>query len=216
MAKSRKIRPLTERQRTVWEFIAEEISIKGIPPTLREIGVKFDIGSTNGARALLEAIQTKGFLKRHPYLSRGIEILKWPKYFEPGISWSEVTKIPIVGQVAAGSPILAEENIEGELLIDRSLFPAGDGFGLRVKGQSMIHAGINDGDIVLARPDIPVAKGNIVVALIDDEATVKYYYPENGGVRLEPGNPGFDPIIIPANQHGFRIVGKVVGLFRRY
>jgi len=216
MSKKRKPRPLTDRQRTVWEFIAEEAKRHGYPPTLREIGHKFNIGSTNGVRTMLAAIEHKGYIKREPYLSRSIEILKWPKHLRQKQDRSDTTRIPIVGRVAAGSPLLAEQNIEGEILIDRSLFPAGDGFALRVIGQSMIEAGIRDGDIVLARPDLPLEKGAIIVALIGEEATVKYYYPEQSGVRLEPANPIFEPIMVEKNMSGFRVVGKVVGLYRRY
>lgn len=209
-------RPVTDRQRSVWGFISKEAVRCGYPPTLREIGEHFNIGSTNGVRTILEALERKGYVRRQPYLSRGIEILKWPDQMGTFEEESRVTRIPIVGQVAAGVPLLAEQNIEGELLIDRSLFPAGDGFALRVKGLSMIEAGINDGDIVLARPDLPFEKGAIIVALIDDEATVKYYFPENDKIRLEPANPNFKPIWINRNTHGFKVVGKVVGLYRRY
>jgi repressor LexA len=209
-------RPLTDRQRSVWEFIAEESIRRGYPPTLREIGENFGIGSTNGVRTILEALERKGYVRRQPYLSRGIEIMKWPDQMDVIEEESEVTRIPIVGQVAAGIPLLAEQNIEGELLVDKSLFPAGDGFALRVKGKSMIEAGINEGDIVMARPDLPVEKGAIIIALIEDEATVKYYYPEKGKIRLQPANPIFDPIWISRNTPGFKVVGKVVGLYRRY
>ena len=216
MSRSRKPRPLTPRQKTVWEFIAREVKKQGFPPTFREIGIEFNIGSTNGVRAMLDAIEKKGFIKRIAYLSRGLEILKWPDGMQNESELQNVVRIPIVGRVAAGTPLLADLNIEGEVLMDRSLFPAGDGFALRVKGESMIEAGINDGDIVLARPDLPIEKGSIVIALLEDEATVKYYFPDQVGVKLMPGNPTFDPIMIKKNTPGFSIVGKVVGLYRRY
>jgi len=219
MPRNRSQRPLTDRQREVWQFIAKTIREQGYPPTMREIGDEFSITSTNGVRTKLDAIERKGYIRREPYLSRSIEILKWPPHLAPGgipIAQGRVTSIPIVGRVAAGTPLLAEQNIEGELLIDHSLFPSGDGFALRVSGESMVGAGINDGDIVMARPDLPVEKGAIIVALIGDEATVKYYYPEKSHIRLEPANPHYGPIIIEVDTPDFRVVGKVVGLYRRY
>jgi len=218
MNKQRTPRPLTERQRTIWVFIAEEATKNGYPPTIREIGFRFGISSTNGVRSLLGALETKGVIKRQPFLSRGIEILKWPDHLrQPDYARDlKFTVIPIVGRVAAGTPILAEENIEGEIIIDRSLFPSGDGFALRVAGNSMVEAGIRDGDIVLARPDLPLEVGSIVVALIGEEATVKYYYPERSRVRLEPANSAYGPIIIEKGTPDFKLVGRVVGLYRRY
>jgi len=210
---SRAPRPLTARQQEVWEYIAAETRRLGYPPTLREIGDKMGIGSTNGVRCLMEALEKKGYIRREPFLSRGIEMLKMP---ENKAEKGDMVRIPIVGRVAAGAPLLAEQNLDGELLIDRALFPAGDGFALRVKGESMLDAGIRDGDIVLARPDMPLEKGAIVVALIEDEATVKYYHPDRNGVKLVPGNQLFQPIFVERNTPGFHVVGKVVGLFRRY
>ena len=209
----RKIKPLTARQREVVEFIAGEVQLQGRPPTLREIGAHLKIGSTNAVRSLLSALERKGYIRRKPYLARGIEMLKEVNNFTlPGI-----ISIPIVGRVAAGEPLLAEQNIEGRLLLDRDLFRSGDGFALRVKGKSMIEAGINDGDIVLARADLPLEKGSIVVALIGDDATVKYYFPvDDGRIRLEPANSDFGPIIIEEHTPGFYIAGKVVGLYRKY
>ncbi len=210
MTRKRTPRPITQRQRSILDFIAEEVDKKGYPPTIREIGANFGIGSTNGVRSVLSALERKGFISRKPYLSRSIELLKTP---DRNIG---MARIPIVGRVAAGMPLLAEENLEGEILIDRDLFPSGDGFALRVRGNSMIEAGINDGDIVLARPDLPIDTGTIVIALIGDEATVKRYYPETNRIRLQPANETIGPIIIERNTPGFRIVGRVVGLYRRY
>ncbi|MFH0765085.1 MAG: transcriptional repressor LexA [Calditrichota bacterium] len=201
---------MTDRQRSILAFISADIESRGRPPTLREIGSHFGIGSTNGVRAALITLEQKGWIKRDPYSSRGIMLIK------TSALPASVVRIPIVGRVAAGAPLLAEENIEGELLMDRCLFPSGDGFALRVKGSSMINAGISDGDIVLARPDLPLENGSIVVALIGEEATVKRFYPERDRVRLEPANEAFGPIIIERNTPGFRIVGRVVGLYRRY
>jgi len=210
MTRQRAGKPLTQHQLEVFEFISEHINRSGYPPTLREIGSRFHIGSTNGVRCLLAAIEQKGYIRRKPNLSRGIELLHSSE--TPG----GMVRIPIVGRVAAGLPLLAVENLDGDILMDKDLFPHGDGFALRVKGRSMIGAGIVDGDVILARPDLPVEPGSIVVALIGDEATVKRYYPERDRIRLEPANPQFGPIIVEKDTPGFRIAGRVVGLYRRY
>lgn len=204
------LKPLTTRQLKVLDFIRTEITKHGCPPTMREIGDRFDIRSTNGVRCLLQTLERKGAIKRKPYSSRGIELTERPQ--EP----RKMTRVPIVGRVAAGEPLLAEQNIEGEIYLDHDLFPAGDGFALRVKGDSMIEAGINDGDIVIARPDLPIYDGSIVVALIEDEATVKRIFSDSDSVRLEPANPAFKPIIVRKSNSNLRIVGRVVGLYRRY
>jgi len=210
VAGKRGVRPLTDRQRDVMAFIAEEVVRHDRPPTLREIGARFHIGSTNGVRSLLGALERKGYLRRRRYLSRGIELVQMPG------DVGGVVRVPIVGRVAAGQPLLAEENLEGELLLDRGMFKASDGFALRVRGESMVEAGIMDRDIVLARPNLPLKAGDIVVAIIGDEATVKHYYPERKRVRLEPANPHFDTIVVEHKSPGFHIAGKVVGLYRRY
>jgi repressor LexA len=148
------------------------------------------MNSTNAVRSVLGALERKGALRRRPYLSRGIELSR------PPARSSQVLRVPIVGRIAAGQPLLAEENREGELYVDRDLFKAADGFALRVKGDSMIEAGIRNGDLVLVRPDLPLVKGTIVAAVIGDEATVKYYHPEGDHIRLTPANPAFEPIIV--------------------
>ncbi|MCF7811438.1 transcriptional repressor LexA [bacterium] len=206
------MRPLTKRQQEVIQYITEELQIHGRPPTLREIGTKLKIGSTNAVRSLLTALEKKEYIKRKAYLSRGIELVKTPINVEIG----GVVSIPIIGSVAAGQPLLAEENIEGHLRIDRDLFKANDGFALRVNGQSMVEAGIRDGDLVLARPDLPLEEGSIIVALIGEEATVKHFFHEHDHIRLEPANPHFGPIIVEKDTPGFHVAGKVVGLYRKY
>jgi len=210
MKRQKALRPITPHQERVLEFIAEQVNRRGYPPTLREIGAKFNIGSTNGVRCILTALEQKGHIRRSPARSRGIELVRG--YETAG----GMVRIPIVGRIAAGLPLLAVENLEGDILLDRDLFPHADGFALRVKGRSMIDAGIADGDVILARPDLPLEPGSIVVAIIGDEATVKKYYPERDRVRLEPANPQFGPIIIEKDAPGFRIAGRVVGLYRRY
>ena len=200
-------RELTERQKRVLEFIRSEIEERGYPPTFREIGKEFGIRSTNGVNVTLGALERKGYLRRRSKVSRGIEVI--------GGSFRYVKRVPLVGKVAAGEPILAEQNIDGEIAVD-NFYLTGEGvFALRVRGDSMKDAGILDGDHVFVRQQPAADSGDIVVAVIGDEATVKYYYPEKGRVRLEPASQNYGPIIIEENTPGFRIAGKVIGLIRK-
>jgi len=198
---------LTSRQQEIFEFIRELIQSTGIPPTMREIGKRFDMQSTNGVREALAVLEKKGYIHRKPYLSRGIELAD-----EPAVPF---TAIPVIGRVAAGMPILAVENIDGHLAVDRSFLPAGEVFSLRVTGDSMIDEGISDGDYVLVRKQDSARRGEIVVAVIGEEATVKKFYPERKIIRLQPANDAYGPIIVEKNTPGFFIAGKVVGLMRR-
>ena len=198
---------LTDRQREIYEYIREVIMAHGRPPTMREIGEQFNIRSTNGVREALAVIEKKGYIRREPYLSRGIELVEDIP--------TAVTPIPIVGRVAAGLPLLAVENIEGHVAVDQSYLPSGEVFSLRVTGESMRDEGIKDGDLVLVKKQDTAHKGDIVVAVIGDEATVKRFYPDRSRIRLEPANPDFGPIIVDKNAPGFFIAGKVVGLLRR-
>jgi repressor LexA len=200
-------RKLTSRQKQILAFIEEMINRFGLPPTIREIGTKFNITSTNGVRSILEALEAKGYIKRQKLVSRGIELVK------RGVI--EFTRVPLVGSVPAGLPITAIENREGEIAVDASFVPSGDIFCLRVKGESMINAGIFDGDYVLVDKNAVPMKGDVVVAVIGEEATVKKFYPEAKYVRLEPQNDAFGPIIVERNAPGFSIAGRVVGLLRR-
>ena len=207
-------KPLTERQQAIFDFIAEAIRSRGAPPTIREIMDVFEINSTNGVRTTLAALEKKGHIRRHARLSRGIELVD---YVEPEPLSADLREIPLIGRVAAGEPILATQNIEQTLNVDKSLIPAsGDVFALRVHGESMRNAGILDGDIVLARQQENAERGDIVVALLDDEATVKRYAPDPDCIRLLPENEAFEPIVVPADTDGFSIAGKVVGLMRRF
>jgi len=201
------MRKLTERQKQILNFIEEKIVSSGMPPTIREIGRRFNITSTNGVRSILDALEAKGFIRRQKLLSRGIEIAN------RGIV--NFSRVPLVGAVPAGLPITAIENREGEIAVDVSFLPSDDVFCLRVKGESMINAGIYDGDLVLVEKDVSPMKGDIVVAVIGEEATVKKFYLEKGRVRLEPENEAFGPIIVEQNTPGFYIAGRVVGLMRR-
>ena len=207
-------KPLTERQQAIYDFIAETIRSRGAPPTIREIMQVFDINSTNGVRTTLAALEKKGHIRRHARLSRGIELVD---YVEPETLSADMREVPLIGRVAAGAPILATQNIESTLNIDKSLVPAsGALFALRVHGESMRNAGILDGDVVLARQQENAERGDIVVALIGEEATVKRYAPDSDGIRLLPENDAFKPIVVSPETDDFSIAGKVVGLMRRF
>jgi repressor LexA len=174
---------------------------------MREIGERFDIRSTNGVRDVLAVLEKKGYIHRTPYLSRAIELTETTS--------ASVEPVPIIGRVAAGLPLLAVENIDGHVAVDRSFLPSGEVFSLRVNGESMRDEGIMDGDLVLVRKQPTANKGEIVVAVIGEEATVKRFFPERQRVRLEPANPDFGPIIVDKRAPGFAIAGVVVGLLRR-
>lgn len=212
---------LTLRQREIFEFIKERIRENNRPPTLREIGIRFNITSTNGVRSILAALIKKNYITRSPNLSRGIDLPisnQGPKTFtEKSLDEAQVLEIPIVGRIAAGQPILAVENLEGTVVVDRDfLMRQQNVFALRVTGESMKDAGIFHGDLIFARQQNHAERGQIVVALIGEETTVKYYYPEAGRVRLEPANEAFGPIIVEANTPDFSILGRIIGVMRKY
>jgi repressor LexA len=203
---------LTARQREIFEFIKNMVRRKGRPPSIREIGESFKIRSTNGVRAVLEALERKGYIKRDRYTSRGIELLK--EAFDQTIS-DRFREVPWVGRVAAGTPIWAEQNIEGSFLLDRDFVPGEEVFSLKVRGDSMIDAGIFDGDYVLVKRQDVANSGDVVLAQIGDEATVKRFFPERQRIRLEPANSDYGPIVVERNTPGFAIAGKVIGLLRK-
>jgi len=198
---------LTDRQRQVLEYIEEQISVHGHSPTIREIGGRFGIRSTNGVRTHLAALIKKGYLQKEKLISRGLALTR---RMTEGVG-----RVPLVGSVPAGVPIDAVENVEGEIAIDLSFLPREDSFTLTVAGDSMKDAGILDGDLVLVKKQKVARKGEIVVAVIGGEATVKRYFPEGERVRLQPENDDFQPIMVDRRSGEFRIVGKVVGLLRR-
>ncbi len=198
---------LTHKQQAILNYIKQEIAQKGHPPTIREIGAHFDISSTNGVRTHLNALIKKGYLKKQKLISRGLELVQ--------SLTTGVGKVPLVGTVPAGQPIDAIENIESEIAIDNSFLPKGDSFTLKVVGDSMKDAGILDNDIVLVKKQRVAQTGDIIVAIINGEATVKRYFPEGERVRLQPENSEFEPIIIDKQSGDFHIAGKVVGLLRR-
>ena len=199
---------LTEKQAKVLEYIRDQISTRGHSPTIREIGKFMGISSTNGVRLHISALIRKGYLKKQELIARGIELAR---PLTEGIS-----RVPLVGQVPAGTPIDAIENIEGEIAVDISFLPKGDSFTLKVVGDSMKKIGIFDGDLVLVKKQDTATSGDIVVAIIGDEATVKRYVPEGNQVRLQPENDAYEPIIVKKSSGDFRIAGKVVGLMRRF
>ena len=191
---------LTQRQQQILDYIMEHAEDVGYPPTIRQIGDRFHISSPNGVKDHLLALQRKGAIRLHPKTSRGIELLHRPR---PGI--------PLVGRVAAGLPILAEENIEDYLTLE-SFFPSdGRVFALQVKGDSMIGDGIFDGDIVIVKPQKTASTGDIVVALIENEATVKHFRKQGRFVKLEASNEQYEPIV----TRNVEIAGRVIGVIRR-
>jgi len=205
---------LTDRQQTIYEFIVDTIRTKGYPPTIREIMEEFHIASTNGVRTTLSALAKKGYIRRRPMLSRGIELTDFVERHLP--QTTEIHEVPIIGKVAAGEPVLAVENVTGTLAVDTSFLSTENVFALEVHGESMRNAGILSGDYVLARNQEHAAQGDIIVAIVGDEATVKRYYEDHAGVRLMPENEAFQPILVHRGRQDFRIAGKVVGLMRRF
>jgi repressor LexA len=220
--------PLTERQEKILAFIKKSIVDQGYPPTIREIGEFFGIRSTNGVNDHLKALERKGYLQRGELKSRALSVIDGgrargvtsiPKRRELTIAGGgDVAEIPVVGKVAAGAPILAQENITDHVRIDSVLL--GDSgkrvFALRVAGDSMIGDGIFDGDYIFVRKQLHAQSGEIVVAMIEDEATVKRFYPEGDRVRFQPSNPRLKPIYV--NRDDFRetqIIGVVVGVYRK-
>lgn len=205
---------LTSRQEEILEYIKKYSKENKMPPTVREIGNHFDISSTNGVRSILAALIKKGYISRSPRLSRGIEIIGANEE-EKELSPSNTIEIPIVGRVAAGTPILAVQNLEGTVTIDRDFLACRtDVFALRVKGDSMINAGIFDGDLIFARQQKTADRGEIIVAQVDNEATVKYYHPNADHVELRPANPSYRPIIVKRDKD-FSIAGRVIGVMRK-
>ncbi|MFQ5481063.1 MAG: transcriptional repressor LexA [Thermodesulfobacteriota bacterium] len=203
---------LTERQREILDFIKEVILSEGYPPSLREICAHFAIKGPNNARKHLEALEKKGFIRRRRSCARGIELLDSPliKGGRGGIS------IPIAGAVRAGPPELAVEDIVGHITLDEGFFKCRDTFILRVEGESMMDAGMIDGDHILVRPGPASESGEIVVAMLDGEATVKRFFIDGETVILKPENPTMKPIIIrPGDGTDFSIIGKVIFIIKK-
>lgn len=197
---------ITAKQREILEFIKHEIINKGYPPAVREICEAVHLKSTSSVHSHLESLEKNGYIRRDPTKPRAIEIMD--ENFN--LTRREVVHVPIVGSVAAGQPILAVENIESYFPVPAEMMPNHESFMLKVKGESMINAGIFDGDQVLVQKQPTAENGDIVVALIDDSATVKTFYKEADHIRLQPENDAYDPIILSDCM----ILGKVFGVFR--
>ena len=197
---------ITDKQREILEYIKKEILNRGYPPTVRDICEAVNLKSTSSVHSHLETLEKNGYIRRDPTKPRAIEIVD----DNFNLTRREFANVPLIGQVAAGQPLLAVENIESYFPIPTEFMPNAESFMLKVKGESMINAGIFDGDNILVEKFDNVHNGDIVVALIDDSATVKTFYKEDGHIRLQPENDTMDPIIVP----DCKIVGKVFGVFR--
>lgn len=197
---------ISQKQLEILEYIKSEILRVGYPPAVREICEAVHLKSTSSVHSHLETLEKNGYIRRDPTKPRAIEIID--DNFNP--SRREMVNVPMVGHVAAGQPLLAEQNITDYFPIPVEYMPNSETFLLIVKGESMINAGILDGDYVLVERCQTASNGDMVVALIDDSATVKRFYKENGYFRLQPENDHMEPIIVPYCE----ILGKVIGVFR--
>lgn len=201
---------LTRRQRQILDFIRAEIHRRGFPPSVREIGEAVGLSSSSTVHSHLAALEAKGLIRRDPSKPRALEVLDY-RDTDRAVDYGSVQAVPLVGSVAAGSPILAAENIESTISLPAELAGGESTFILRVKGESMIEAGIMDGDFVVVRQQQTANNGEIVVAMLDDAATVKRFYREADRIRLQPENSSMEPIY----ARDVTILGKVVALFRR-
>jgi len=206
---------LTHRQRQVLKIIQKHLTERGAPPTVRELREGLKLKSLRGVTIHLDALVRKGYIERSRQ-ARGIRLLGTES---PAGSPDPITPIPyllpVVGRIAAGEPILAEQHIEERLAVDPRWVPGPGCFAIRVHGESMVEAGIEDGDYVVVRPEVQVENGQIVAVLIEGEATVKRFYRERGGrIRLQPENPNLEPRFVHPRDQSIRIIGRVVGLFR--
>lgn len=197
---------ISSKQREILEYIKQEILNKGYPPAVREICEAVHLKSTSSVHSHLETLEKNGYIRRDPTKPRAIEIID----DNFNLTRREVVNVPIIGQVAAGQPLLAVENIENYFPIPTEFMPNAETFMLKVKGDSMINAGIFNGDKILVQKQADAQNGDIVVALVDDSATVKTFYKEDGHFRLQPENDTMDPIIV----NECSILGKVFGIMR--
>lgn len=200
-------RELTPKQKELFDFLKDFLREKGFPPTLREIASHFGLRGPRGPQKTLHILERKGFIRKVPGGSRAIKIA--------GFSSNQTVSVPLLGRVRAGEPILAIENIEGYINLDRSFVSSEDVFFLRIKGDSMIEAHIQDEDFALVKPQPNAENGEIVVALIEDEATIKRIFQKRDLIRLEPAHPSMDPIVVKKGEKKVTVVGKVVGIFRK-
>ena len=197
---------ISSKQREILEYIKQELLNKGYPPAVREICEAVHLKSTSSVHSHLETLEKNGYIRRDPTKPRAIEIID----DNFNLTRREVVNVPIIGQVAAGQPLLAVENIENYFPIPTEFMPNAETFMLKVKGDSMINAGIFNGDKILVQKQSDAQNGDIVVALVDDSATVKTFYKEDGHFRLQPENDTMDPIIV----NECSILGKVFGIMR--
>lgn len=197
---------LTDKQQQILEFIKHRILEKGYPPAVREICQAVQLRSTSSVHSHLETLERKGYIRRDPTKPRAIEIID----DDFNLARKEIVHIPIVGTITAGEPILAVENIEDYFPMQPDFISSKNTFMLHVRGESMINAGILDGDMVIVQQQPTAENGDIVVAMIEDSATVKRFYKEEGYYRLQPENDSMDPILVPEVS----IIGKVIGLYR--
>ena len=197
---------ISKKQQEILEYIKSQILERGFPPAVREICEAVNLKSTSSVHSHLETLEKNGYIRRDPTKPRAIEILD----DNFNLTRREMVNVQIIGQVAAGQPILAEQNIEDYFPIPVERMPNKQTFLLKVKGESMINAGILDGDLVLVQEEKTASNGDMVVALIDDGATVKTFYKEEGVIRLQPENDFMDPIIV----QDVSILGKVIGVMR--
>ena len=208
---------LSPRQRDVLDFISSSLAHRQVPPTYREIGDALGIASTNGVADHVKALIKKGYIRKIDSgpdgagVARGLQLTDKAGSKRRGA----VVSVPLVGHVAAGQPILAEENYERALHLDRGLVPDGVIFALRVRGESMIEEGIHDGDFVIVKQQSTARNGDIVVALVDGDATVKHFFREGPRIRLQPANSDMEPIYVDASNTTL-IQGLVVGVYRTY
>ena len=197
---------ISAKQKEILEYIKSQILEKGFPPAVRDICEAVNLKSTSSVHSHLETLEKNGYIRRDPTKPRAIEILDESFNF----TRREMVNVPLVGRVAAGEPLLAEQNVENYFPIPMEYMPNAQTFMLTVKGESMVNAGIFDGDMVLVEQRNHARNGEMIVALVDDGATVKTFYKEEGVIRLQPENDFMDPIIVPDCQ----ILGKVIGVFR--
>lgn len=206
MGKNMGFGKISSKQQEILDYIKEEILKRGYPPSVREICEAVHLKSTSSVHSHLETLEKNGYIRRDPTKPRAIEICD--DSFQ--MIRTEMVNLPIIGQVAAGMPILAEENVESYFPVPAELVPHGESFILNVKGDSMINAGIYSGDKIFVNACSSARNGDMVVALIDDSATVKTFYKEEGHIRLQPENDTMEPIIVDDCQ----FLGKVFGVFR--
>jgi len=205
------VKNLTEKQEKILDYISKFVEDNGYPPTLREIGQHFGIASTNGVNDHLLAIEKKGYIRRGKDKSRAIDVLT----LSDNSTRSNIRAIPVVGDIAAGTPITAQENIEKYLNVDQELFSKKDTFAVKIKGSSMIGDGIIDGDYAILISDRVPNQQDIYAVLIDDEVTLKRVEKNSDGLKLLPSNPDMQPILINADEgKNVSVIGKMVGLVR--